>query len=77
MANQKKMRHSVNPAEELHNAGKNNYQKVDAPFVNPGISSGPLVQKSDLEDPQVSTSATAGLRSFVSGGQDANRSSQY
>lgn len=59
---------TISPAEELHNVAQDNAKKVGSMFVTPGIASGALVSKADLEDPQTSESATAELRSFVGTG---------
>lgn len=71
-----KMRHSVSSPEDLHNAGKNNYQKVDSMFVTPGIAPA-MLSKSDLENAETSSSATADLRAFVGGGQSSMREENY
>jgi hypothetical protein len=72
MENQKKI-YSTDPAENLHDMGKDNAMKVGSAFVNPGMGEA-IVQKSDLEDPQTSSNATASLRAFVGGGQEASQS---
>lgn len=76
MPSETKMRHSVNTPEDLHNAGKNNYQKVDSMFVNPGIAPA-MISRADLENPEVSSSATSDLRSFIGGGQSMEREQNY
>jgi hypothetical protein len=76
MPNESKMRHNVGSPEDLHNIGKNSYQKAQSEFVNPGIG-GAMISKADLEDPVVSKSASEGLQNFLTGGQSMNREENY
>ena len=76
MPNESKMRHNVGSPEDLHNIGKNSYQKAESAFVTPGIG-GALISKADLENPVISESASAGLQNFLTGGQSMNREENY